>query len=500
MAQASADPTSRQEGAPAPGLMIGALATAGVVVSVMHTLVVPLISDLPELLHSSASNTAWVVTATLLGAAVSTPIVGRLGDMYGKKRMMMVSLMVLIVGSVVCALSTALLPMVAGRALQGLATGLIPLGISVMRDELPPEKLGSALGLMSSSLGIGGALGVPLSAIIAQQVNWHVLFWGAAGLAVLTLFVIWKVVPESPVGDKTHGRFDFVGALGMSAGVLCLLLVISKGSDWGWTKGTTLGLGVAAVVILLVWGFWELRTPSPLVDLRISARRQVLMTNLTSVIIGFAMYGMSLIIPQLLQAPKGTGYGFGQSMIVAGLCFAPFGLVMMLASPVTARLSAAFGSKVTLMLGAATIAVGYGLGLVLMSEVWEIIFLACIIGLGVALAYASMPALIMAAVPPTETAAANGLNTLMRSLGTSSSAAVVGVVLAHMTTTFEGAALPSEGGFRLAFVLGAGSALLALLLATFIPGRQASAAVTVPSQREINTTPAGAETADAVQA
>ncbi|CAJ65238.1 MULTISPECIES: MFS transporter [Frankia] len=500
MAQASADPTSRQEGAPAPGLMIGALATAGVVVSVMHTLVVPLISDLPELLHSSASNTAWVVTATLLGAAVSTPIVGRLGDMYGKKRMMMVSLVVLIIGSVVCALSTSLLPMVAGRALQGLATGLIPLGISVMRDELPPEKLGSALGLMSSSLGIGGALGVPLSAIIAQQVNWHVLFWGAAGLAVLVLLVIWKVIPESPVGDKTHGRFDFVGALGMSAGVLCLLLVISKGSDWGWTKSTTLGLGVAAVVILLAWGFWELRTPSPLVDLRISARRQVLMTNLTSVIIGFAMYGMSLIIPQLLQAPKGTGYGFGQSMIVAGLCFAPFGLVMMLASPVTARLSAAFGSKVTLMLGAGTIAIGYGLGLVLMSEVWEIIFLACIIGLGVALAYASMPALIMAAVPPTETAAANGLNTLMRSLGTSSSAAVVGVVLAHMTTTFEGVALPSEGGFRLAFVLGAGSALLALLLATFIPGRQASAAVTVPSQRETRSTVTEAETVDAVQA
>nr|WP_235948252.1 MFS transporter [Candidatus Frankia alpina] len=227
MAQASADPTSRQEGAPAPGLMIGALAAAGVVVSVMHTLVVPLISDLPELLHSSVSNTAWVVTATLLGAAISTPIVGRLGDMYGKKRMMMVSLVLLIIDSVVCALSSALLPVVVGRALQGLATGLIPLGISVMRDELPPEKLGSALGLMSSSLGIGGALGVPLSAIIAQQVNWHVLFWGAAGLAVLTLLVIWKVIPESPVGDKTHGRFDFVGALGMSAGVLCLLLVIS---------------------------------------------------------------------------------------------------------------------------------------------------------------------------------------------------------------------------------------------------------------------------------
>lgn len=498
MSHASAEPRDRRRAATATGPIIGALAVAGIVVSIMQTLVVPLVADLPELLDASASNTAWVVTAALLGAAVSTPILGRLGDMYGKKRMMLISLGILTIGSVLGALTSSLLVVIAARTLQGLSLGLVPLGISVMRDELPPEKLGSALGLMSSSLGIGGALGVPLAAVIAQQFNWHVLFWGAAGLGLLTLALVWRVIPESPVRDTGHGRFDFVGAAGLSIGVLALLLVISKGSDWGWLTGRTLGVAAVGVVVLAAWGAWELRSPSPLVDLRISARRQVLMTNLTSVAIGFAMYGVSLVIPQLMQAPTGTGYGFGQSMVVAGLCFAPFGVVMMLASPFTARVSSAFGPKTSLMLGALTIGVSYGLGVVLIHHIWQIILVSSLVGLGIALAYSAMPALIMSAVPPTETAAANGLNTLMRSIGTSSSAAVVGVVLAHMTTTYQGSAVPSLAGFKTTFIIGAAAAAVALVLAAFIPGRRASAPVVIPPQRDTaltsaeNTAPADA--------
>jgi EmrB/QacA subfamily drug resistance transporter len=479
----SAPPTQ-----PRPGPLIAALASAGIVVSLMHTLVVPIIPELPQLLGTSASNATWVITVTLLASAVATPVAGRLGDMYGKRRMMLVSIAVLFVGSLICALSSSLAPMVVGRGLQGLATGLIPLGISVMRDELPPERLGSALGLMSSSLGIGAALGVPAAAVVAQQVSWHVLFWAAAAMSALAFPVILRVVPESPVRDG-RGRFDLVGTLGLSVGVSCLLLTISKGTDWGWTSPRVLGAGLAGIAVLLLWGPWELRQRTPLVDLRVSAGRQVLMTNLTSVVVGFAMYGLGLVLPQILQLPAGTGYGLGQSMVVAGLCFAPFGVVMMLASPVTAKVSSAWGPRTTLILGAVTIAIGYGLGRILMHSIWQIVILSSIIGLGVALAYASMPALIMAAVPPSETAAANGLNTLMRSLGTSSSAAVVGVVLANMTTSFGGQELPSQAGIHTVFLVGAVAAVLAALIALFIPGRRAidTATPVVPRQRELET-------------
>ncbi|MET9965184.1 MFS transporter [Streptomyces sp. NPDC006356] len=475
---------------PRTNAVVAVLALAGIVVSLMQTLVIPIVPELPRLLDAPASDTAWAVTATLLAAAVATPVMGRLGDMYGKRRMLLVSIVLLVGGSVVCALSDSLVPMIVGRVLQGLASGVIPLGISIMRDELPAERLGSATALMSASLGIGGALGLPAAALIADYFNWHVLFWTSAGMGVVALVCVLLFVPESKV--RTGGRFDLVGGVGLAAGLVCLLLAISKGADWGWGSGTTLGLFAAALVILSAWGWWELRVGQPLVDLRTTARRQVLVTNLASIAVGFAMFAMSLVIPQILQLPAETGYGLGKSMLVAGLCMAPSGLVMMATAPVSAAISRAKGPKVTLMIGVLIVAVGYSLNIVLMSEVWHFVLVACVIGAGVGFGYGSMPALIMSAVPASETAAANSLNTLMRSLGTSSASAVAGVILAQMTTNLGGYALPSENGFKVVLAVGAGAALLAFVVASFIPRQGAAAADGEPVRSEGSAEPAGA--------
>ncbi|MEV4611429.1 MFS transporter [Kitasatospora sp. NPDC049258] len=465
-------------GSPVPqrgNAVVAVLAGAGIVVSLMQTLVVPLIPELPRLLHTSSANASWTITATLLAGAVATPVLGRLGDMYGKRRVLLLSLGLMVIGSVVSALGGSLVPMVVGRALQGCAMAVVPLGISIMRDELPPERMGSAMALMSSSLGVGGALGLPAAAVLAQHTDWHVLFWTSAALGAVVALLVRLSVPESPL--RTGGRFDLVGALGLSAGLICLLLAVSKGGDWGWTSGPVLGLAVAAVLVLLVWGAWELRAPSPLVDLRTSARPQVLMTNLVSVVVGFAMYAMSLIVPQLLQLPAATGYGLGRSMVEAGLCVAPSGLVMMAVSPLSARLSARKGPKVSLFTGAVVIALGYALALLLMDRVWGVVLFAALIGAGIAFAYAAMPALIMSAVPASETAAANGLNSLMRAIGTSTSSAVVGVVLAQLTVRTGPVVLPSEQGFRVGFLIGLGAALLAALVTLAIPTRRPSGAL-----------------------
>ena len=462
-------------------LVVAVLSFSGIVVSLMQTLIVPLIPSLPRLLHTSASNTSWAITATLLAGAVATPVLGRLGDMYGKRRMLLVSVGLLVVGSVVCALSDSLAPMVVGRALQGFSIGVIPLGISIMRDELPPERLGSAMALMSSSLGVGGALGLPGAAALAEHADWHLLFWGSAGLGVVVAGLVVAVVAESPL--RGGGRFDLLGAVGLSVGLLCLLLGISKGADWGWGSGTTLGSFVAAAVVLVSWGWWELRVTGPLVDLRTTMRRQVLVTNLASVVIGFALYAMSLVLPQLLQLPSATGYGLGQSMLTAGLVLGPSGLVMMAVSPLSARMSTAWGPKVSLMVGSMVIAVGYGLAVVFMTQVWQLVVVASVIGAGIGLAYAAMPALIMGAVPRSETGAANGLNSLMRSIGTSTSSAVVGVVLAHMTTRLGPVALPSLTGFRVTLLIGGGAAVVAFLIAALNPSRRRSAPEVEVSRR-----------------
>jgi MFS family permease len=369
---------------------------------------------------------------------------------------------------------------------------VIPLGISIMRDELPVERLGAATALMSASLGVGGALGLPAAAFLAERADWHMLFWTSAGMGVLAAVLVLLIVPESPV--RTPGRFDLLGAAGLSAGLVCLLLAVSKGADWGWTGGLTLGLFAAAVIVLAAWGWWELRTREPLVDLRTTVRRQVLLTNIASVVFGVAMFAMSLVLPQLLQLPKATGYGLGRSMLTAGLVMAPTGLVMMAAAPFSARISATRGPKVTLMAGAVVVAAGYGVGIVLMSAIWQLVLVSCVIGAGIGLAYGAMPALIMGAVPVSETAAANSLNTLMRSIGTSTCSAVAGVVLAHMTTTLGPATVPSQNAFRVVMVISAAGALIALAVAAFLPARRAatptsSPVATEPAQPQSTTRP-----------
>ena len=457
-----------QERAPAhPGAIVAIGCLCGITVALTQTMIIPLVPILPRILHADAADASWAITATLLVAAVVTPIAGRLGDMVGKRLVLALSLASLLVGSLVCALSDSLVPMIVGRALQGGAMGAIALGISIMRDELPAEKVGSGVARMSSTMGVGGAIGLPLAALIAEKSSWHVLFWASAALALACAVVVLAFVPESPV--RTPGRFDALGTIGLSAGLVMVLLAITKGGDWGWADGLTLGLAGGGVVVLLLWGAWELRTPAPLVDLRVSARRQVLFTNLSSVAMGFAMFGMSLIPTQLLMAPEATGYGQGLGMVEAGLVVTPSGLLMFAFSSVGARVSAARGPRTSLLVGILVVAAGYVSASLFRDTWWELSVATMLVGAGIGIAYAAMPALIMAAMPVTETAAANGLNALMRSLGTSLSSAVVGVVLAHQTMRLGTAVLPSDHGFTLALLLCIGAAGAALALGFAIP-------------------------------
>lgn len=444
------------------------LVGAGVVVSIMQTLMVPIIGQLPSLLGTSTANASWVITATLLFSAVVTPIMGRLGDLYGKRRMLFVCNGLLISGSILCALSSSLLPMVIGRALQGGGIPMIPLGISLMRDVVRPAKLGSSVALMSASLGVGGALGLPVAAVIVQYLDWHALFWFAAAAGVVFGVLIATVVPESH--RRVPGTVDVVGMAGLAVGLCGYLVAVSKGGSWGWTSPQILTCATISAVSLAAWARWELRVGSPMVDLRTARLRPVLATNLAAVPVCLAMYTMSLTGPQILQAPEATGYGMGRSVLAAGLWMAPGGLVMLWVSRLAARLMADRGPRAALIAGALLIGGGNVAAQVLMGVgPVGILLFGTIISSGVAFTFAAMPSLIMASVPPTETAAANGFNALARSLGTSTASAMIGLVLGQMTMQFAGRNFPSEDGIRVVFAVGAAAAAVAVAVAHLIP-------------------------------
>ncbi|MET7443039.1 MFS transporter, partial [Streptomyces sp. NPDC005568] len=397
-------------------LTVPVLAFGGILMAVMQTVVVPLLPDLPRLTGASASAVSWMVTATLLSGAVLTPVLGRAGDMYGKRRVLLAALALMTLGSVLCALTSDIALLITARALQGAAAAVVPLSISILRDELPPERTGSAVALMSSTVGIGAALGLPLAALIVQYANWHVMFWATSALGAVGLALAWWAVRESPVREP--GRFDTLGALGLAAGLVCLLLGVSQGGQWGWGSPVILGLFTACVLVLALWWRQQLRAERPLVDLRLAARPRVALPHLTALLTGFAFYANSLVTAQLVQAPEATGYGLGLSIVATGLCLLPGGVTMLLLSPVSARLSAARGPRVTLALGAAVIAFGYGIRIADSRELWVIILGATVVSTGTTLAYSALPTLILRAVPAGQTASANGVNVLMRTVAT----------------------------------------------------------------------------------
>ena len=450
-----------------PLLAVIVLCLGGLSASLTQTMMIPIQSELPTLLSTSAANAAWVITATLLAAAVAMPIAGRVADLVGKQRVLLASSLILMVGSLICAFSDTLLPMLVGRGLQGLSMGFIPVGIAFIREFTPPEMATTAIAAMSATLGVGGAIGLPLSAWIVEVGDWHTLFWVAAGSAALISLLVALVVPH--VHDATPGRLDVPGAVGLTVGLVAFLLGISKANEWGWGSGRTIGCIVVGVLVLVAWAWFELRQDDPLVDLRTTARLPVLLTNLAAVAVGFGMMAQAIVVPQLLQIPELTGYGLGQSILAAGLWMAPGGLMMMVFAPVSGSLITSVGAKKTLMAGATVLGAGYLVGLVLMDAPWQLLVASCVASAGVGIGYAAMPTLILDSVPGREAGAAVGLNGLMRSLGTTLASAVMVALLTSSTTTVGALEFPTRGAFQLCFLVGALAAFLGAAIAAFIP-------------------------------
>lgn len=464
------------------GLVIAVLSLSGILVALLQTLVVPVLPAFAVDLGVPPTSASWLVTITLLTGAVGTPLIGKLADMFGKRAMMLVCLGLMVAGSVIAAVGSGFATAVIGRGLQGFAMALMPVGISMMRDVLPPERLGSGVALMSATIGIGSVFGMPLAGVLHEHLGWQSLFWVPAAFAVVMALLLPFVVPES--NTRAAGRFDYPGAVLLTSALTAVLLAVSKGGAWGWGSLPTVGLTVVGGIGLSVWVPLQLKVPHPLVDLRTSIRRPVLVANTCALLLGFAMFLSSYASTQELQVPTSTGHGLGLSAAAAGLVMLPGGVVMIFLAPVSAAMIRGWGAGATLAVGAAAISLGFVERGVFGSSILTVGVSAFVVSVGVALALAAMPVLITTSVPLDQTASANSVNSLVRAVGTSGASAVGAAILAASAITIGAATVPSPIGLDRLFWLGAAVSAVALIVVVCVPLRTGR----VPSTVNVVTT------------
>jgi len=409
---------------------------------------------------------AWIFTTYLLAASVATPIAGRFGDMFGKKRALMVVLAVLASGTLLAALSSSLALLILARTIQGVGGAVFPLAFGIIRDEFPRERVPGSIGLISGLLGIGGALGIVLAGPILAHLDYHWLFWIPFGVVTLTLVATWLIVPESPV--RAPGTIDWAGAALLSVWLVCLLLPISEAPKWGWTSPWTIGLLAVAAFVAVAWIVVERRTPSPLVDMRMMQLRPVWTTNLVGFLVGWGMFGAFVLIPQFVQTPASTGYGFGSTVTESGFFLIPSALTMILAGPLSGRLSTRFGAKLPLVVGVAVTMLSFVLLVAAHSEHWQVYLASVLLGVGIGFAFASMANLIVLAVRPDQTGVATGMNAVARTIGGAVGGQVSATILA---STLLASGLPAERSYTISFLVSVAVLAVGIVVALAVPGR-----------------------------
>ena len=449
-----------------PTLTLGVLALSAMAYVLLQSMVLPALPEIGKALNTSQSTVAWVLTAYLISASVATPVLGRLGDMFGKKKVLLIVLASLIVGSVIAAMTSSVPVMLAARVIQGGGGAIFPLAFSIVRDEFPKERVAGAIGVLSALIGVGAGIAIVIAGPIVDHLSIHWLFWIPAIMTAVALVATIFWVPESPI--TAPGRISPLAVLTLSGWLVCLLLGVSQGGDWGWLSARVIGLFVAAALLFVAWLLTEMRAAQPLVDVRMMRIPAVWWTNISAMLFGFGMYSVMIVVPAFLQSPESTGYGFGASITESGLALLPLSGAMLVAGILTGAFSTRYGSKVPLVVGSIFSALGMLFLTVAHGSEWNFYVAMALVGFGIGFAFSAMSNLVVEAVPPSQTGVATGMNANVRTIGGAIGSQIVASLIA---ATIVGNALPKESGYEVAFiVLGVGLAL-AGVAAGFVPSR-----------------------------
>ena len=452
-------------------LTLAILVLAGAAFSLQQTMVFPSLPTFQREFNTSTAWANWVVAAFLVSGAVMTPILGRLGDQYGKARILQVSLTLFVLGCLGASTAWSIWSLIAFRAVAGAGAALFPLSFAIIRDEFPPDRVKVGIGLMSAVYGVGGGFGIVLSGIVVDNLGWRYLFLFGFIPMTVAIVLIRRYIPESPV--RVRARLDIPGAVLLSAALVTLLLGLTEGESWGWSSGRLVGMLAVAAVFFACWAVVERRSRAPMVDLRMLSQPTILRTNVTTLIAGFALFGCFVLVPRFVETSSSEGYGFGASATIGGLYLLPSSIAMLFAGPVAGLAGRRWGPKVPLATAMLLISVCATVLGFAHERPWHIIVATAALGAGVGAALATVAALVAENVQPTETGVATGINTVVRMVG----AVIGGQIAAALLTadTIGSTATPSESAYTAAFACSAVAALIAFFVALSIERRPQAA-------------------------
>jgi EmrB/QacA subfamily drug resistance transporter len=453
------------------------LAAAAAAFSLMQSLVTPVLPTIQHDLHTSTGAVTWVLTAWLLSASVATPLLGRIGDMIGKDRTLLVALAAIAVGCLLAALAPSIGVLILARVLQGLGGAIFPASFGIIRDEFPPARVASAVGVLSAVIATGGGLGIVLAGPIVGALSWRWLFWIPMAVVAAVALVAVRVVPPSPV--RTPGRVNWAAGALLAGWLVALLLPLSQAASWGWGSGRTVGLFVTAAVLLAAWLAVEVRSANPLIDMRLMRLPAVWTTNLAALLFGAAMFAVYAFLPRFMQIPPAAGFGFGASVTESGLLMVPMLATMALSGSVSGLIAHRIGSRTQLIAGSALTTVACAVFAALGGSRVTVTLAGAVFGLGLGLVYAAMVNLIVQSVPAAQTGVASGMNTNIRTIGASIGTALFSAVVSAHT---QPGGLPAESGYTLGFALLAGIGVAATAVAFLVPAIRRPAATPLPAE------------------
>jgi EmrB/QacA subfamily drug resistance transporter len=432
--------------------------------SLLQSLVIPALHTIQADLNTSQNTVTWVVTAYLLSASIFTPIMGRVGDMVGKERMLVATLIALGIGSIVAGLAHSIGVLILGRAIQGIGGGVLPLSFGIIRDEFPAKKVATGVGVMAAITAVGGGLGLVVAGPIINHLNYHWLFWFPLIIVIIAAVCAQFFVPESPV--RTPGKISWSAAVLLSGWLVALLLGVSEAPNWGWGSPRVLGLFALAAILIVVWIIVEIRSEQPLIDMKMMRVPAVWTNNLVAFLFGIGMYSVMAFLPEFIQTPTSAGYGFGASIVQSGIFLLPLTVAMFTFGLLSGRIANKIGSKMAVIIGSVISCLGYATLAFAHAHSWQIYVASGLLGVGLGLAFSAMSNLIVQAVPPSQTGVASGMNANIRTIGGAVGAAVMSSIV---TATVLPGGLPAESGYKNGFLFLAFVTLFAVVAATLIP-------------------------------